>query len=295
MPLMSAVTRRATRDRWHGLLYGLVGVASFSLTLPATRIAVAGLDPVFVGLGRAVVAAILAAVVLVISRSPWPGRALLPRLAVVAAGVVVGFPLFSAWAMRLVPAAHGAVVIGLLPLATALAGAWLAHERPSRIFWVSATFGGAVVVAFAIRQGGGAPQGADALLVVAAAAAAIGYAEGGRLARTLGGWQVICWALVIASPLVAAATIVAADAKLPTAPLSAWLGFAYVSVVSMFLGFFAWYRGLALGGIAIVGQVQLLQPFLTIFASAWLLRETIDAATFVAAALVILSIFIGRR
>ncbi len=197
--------------------------------------------------------------------------------------------------MRLVPAAHGAVVIGLLPLATALAGAWLAHERPSRIFWVSATFGGAVVVAFAIWQGGGAPQGADALLVVAAAAAAIGYAEGGRLARTLGGWQVICWALVIASPLVAAATIVAADAKLPTAPLSAWLGFAYVSVVSMFLGFFAWYRGLALGGIAVVGQVQLLQPFLTIFASAWLLRETIDAATFVAAALVILSIVIGRR
>ncbi len=287
--------RPAARDRRRALLYGLVGVASFSLTLPATRIAVAGLDPVFFGLGRAVVAAALAAVVLVVSRSRWPGRAQLPRLAVVAGGVVVGFPLFSAWAMRWVPAAHGAVVIGLLPLATALAAAWLAHERPSRIFWASAMFGSAVVVAFAIWQGGGAPQGADALLVLAAAAAAIGYAEGGRLARTLGGWQVICWALVIAAPFVAIATIVAIDATLPHAPLSAWLGFAYVSVVSMFLGFFAWYRGLALGGIAAVGQVQLLQPFLTIFASVWLLDEAIDGATFIAAALVILSIAIGRR
>jgi drug/metabolite transporter (DMT)-like permease len=292
---MNPATRPDPPDRWRALLYGLVGVASFSLTLPATRIAVADLDPVFVGLGRAVVAATLAAAVLVASRSRWPGRAQLPRLAVVAGGVVVGFPLFSAWAMRLVPAAHGAVVIGLLPLATALAGAWLAHERPSRTFWASATFGSAVVVAFAVWQGGGVPQGADVLLVLAAAAAAIGYAEGGRLARTLGGWQVICWALVIASPFVAIATIVAVDATLPHASPSAWLGFAYVSVVSMFLGFFAWYRGLALGGIAAVGQVQLLQPFLTIFASAWLLDETIDAATFIAAALVILSIAVGRR
>jgi drug/metabolite transporter (DMT)-like permease len=282
-------------DRRRGLIYGFLGVASFSLTLPATRVAVAGLDPVFVGLGRAVVAAALAAIVLVVTRTPWPGRVLLPRLALVAAGVVVGFPLFSAWAMRHVPASHGAVIIGILPLATALAGAWLAHERPSRIFWISATFGSAVVVGFALWQGGGAPQAADALLVIAAIAAAIGYAEGGRLAQTLGGWQVICWALVLAAPFVAIPTILAMDARLVAAPLSAWVGFAYVSIVSMFLGFFAWYRGLASGGIAAVGQTQLLQPFLTIFASGWLLDEVIDPATSFAAALVIASIATGRR
>lgn len=273
----------------------MVGVASFSLTLPATRAAVAGLDPVFVGLGRAVVAAALAAIVLVATRSPWPGRAALPGLAIVAGGVIVGFPLFTAWAMRRVPATHGAIVVGLLPLATALAAAWLAHERPSQTFWWCAVAGSAVVVGFALWQGGGALHLADLLLVAAVIAAAIGYAEGGRLARTLGGWQVICWALVLAAPAMLVPTLLAVDGRVLTAPTSAWVGFAYVSAVSMFLGFFAWYRGLALGGIAAVGQVQLLQPFLTIFASAWLLGETVDAATLAAAALVIAVIALGRR
>jgi drug/metabolite transporter (DMT)-like permease len=282
-------------ERARGFAWGLLGVASFSLTLPATRVAVAGLDPVFVGLGRAVLAAVLAAAYLAATRAPWPGRRLLPRLALVGGGVVVGFPLFSAWAMRLVPASHGAVVIGILPLATAVAAAWIAHERPSRRFWACAALGTAVVVGFAARQGGGLPQPGDLLLVVAAAAAAVGYAEGGRLARTMGGPQVISWALVLASPFVLLPTLLHADAAMLAASPGAWAGFAYVSVVSMFLGFFAWYRGLALGGIAAVGQVQLLQPFLTIFASALLLGEEVDAATFVAAALVIASIALGRR
>ena len=294
LPRESA-TIPAPHDRLRGLLWGFLGVASFSLTLPATRVAVAELDPVFVGLGRAVVAAALAVVVLVATRTPWPGWRLLPRLALVAGGVIVGFPLFSALAMRYVPASHGAVIIGLLPLATALAGTWIAHERPSRAFWWSAAFGSAVVIAFAFWQGGGRPQFADALLALAAMAAAVGYAEGGRLARTLGGWQVISWALVIAAPFVLVPTLLAADARLATASPAAWVGFGYVSVVSMFLGFFAWYRGLAQGGIAAVGQVQLLQPFLTIFASALLLGEAIDPVTFVAAALVIAAIAFGRR
>ena len=289
-PVATAAARRRA-----GFSYGLLGVAAFSLTLPATRAAVVGLDPVFVGLGRAVVAAILAAIVLVATRSPFPGWALLPRLAIVAGGVIVGFPLFSAWAMRYVPAAHGAVVIGLLPLATALAAAWLAHERPTRRFWASAVFGSAVVVGFALWQGGGMPHPADLLLALAVVAAALGYAEGGRLARTMGGWQVISWALVLSAPLLAVPTWWVCDDRLALASAAAWAGFAYVSVVSMFLGFFAWYRGLALGGIAAVGQLQLLQPFLTIFASAWLLGERIAAATLVAAALVIASIAIGRR
>ena len=291
----AAVPAAGAPDVRAGFIYGFIGVAAFSVTLPATRAAVAALDPVFVGLGRAVVAAVLAAIVLLVTRAPLPRRAQWPRLALVAAGVVVGFPLFSAWAMRYVPAAHGAVVIGVLPLATAVAAAMIAHERPSRRFWISAVFGSLVVVGFALWQGGGAPHPADALLLISVAAAAVGYAEGGRLSRTLGGWQVICWALVLAAPFIARPAWWAMDGRIATAPASAWAGFAYVSTVSMFLGFFAWYRGLALGGIAAVGQVQLLQPFLTILASALLLGEAIDAATVIAAALVIASIAIGRR
>lgn len=276
-------------------MLGLLGVIAFSGTLPATRLAVAHLDPVFVGLGRAVVAAVLAAVVLAVTRTPWPARNLWPRLAVVAAGVVVGWPVLSAYAMRHVPASHGAVVSGLLPLATALAGALLAHERPTRRFWACAIFGSAVIVAFALWEGGGAPQLADLLLVGAVIAAAIGYAEGARVARLLGGWQVICWVLVLSAPFLLLPTWLTMDARTLEAPWTAWAGFAYVAVVSMFLGFFAWYKGLALGGIAAVGQTQLLQPFLTIFASAWLLQEHVDAATFIAAALVIAAIALGRK
>ena len=293
--LSSPSTVPTPRERRRGFAWGFVGVASFSLTLPATRVAVASLDPVFVGLGRAVVAAVLAAIVLAATRTRWPHRSELMRLAIVAGGVIIGFPLFSALAMRHVPASHAAVVIGILPLATALAGAWIAHERPTRTFWWSAAFGSAVVIGFAVWQGGGRPQLADGLLALAAIAAAIGYAEGGRLARTMGGWQVISWALVLAAPFVLVPTLLATDSRLAAAPPAAWACFAYVSVVSMFVGFFAWYRGLALGGIAAVGQVQLLQPFLTIFASALWLGEAIDPTTFVAAALVIASIAVGRR
>lgn len=278
-----------------GYALGLVGVLCFSGTLPATRVAVAYLDPVFVGLGRALVAAVLAAVVLAATRSPWPARRLWPRLALVAAGVVVGWPVLSALAMRQVPAAHGAVVSGLLPLATALAGAWLAHERPAPRFWICAVAGSLVVVAFALWEGGGAPQWADLLLVGAVIAAAIGYAEGARLTHILGGWQVICWVLVLSAPFLVVPTALATDARMLDAPWPAWAGFGYVAVVSMFLGFFAWYRGLALGGIAAVGQTQLLQPFFTIFASALLLGERVDAATFIAAAGVVAAIAAGRR
>ena len=288
-PIPSAADRRL------GLIFGLLGVAAFSGTLPATRAAVAYLDPVFVGLGRALVAAVLAAITLLATRTPWPARRLWPRLAIVAAGVVVGWPVLSALAMRELPASHGAVVSGLLPLATALAGAWIAHERPSPRFWACALFGSAVVVAFALWEGGGTPHFADLLLVAAVVAAAIGYAEGARLARILGGWQVICWVLVFSAPWLVLPTWWASDARLLTAPPSAWAGFAYVAVISMFLGFFAWYRGLALGGIAAVGQTQLLQPFLTIFASAWLLQESVGVMTYGAAALVIVAIALGRR
>ena len=284
----------STSARQRGLALGLLGVVAFSVTLPATRVAVASLDPVFVGLGRAIVAALLAAVVLAVTRAAWPPKALWPRLAIVAAGVIVGFPLLTAWAMQHVPASHGAVVIGLLPLATAAAGAWFAHERPSTRFWTFAIAGSVIVVGFAAWKGGGTLHVADLLLLGAVASAAIGYAEGARLTRIIGGWQVISWALLLAAPVVAV-PVWLASGELGGVAWQAWAGFAYVSIVSMYVGFFAWYKGLALGGIAAVGQVQLLQPFMTIGFSALLLGETLDPSTLVAAALVIASIALGRR
>jgi drug/metabolite transporter (DMT)-like permease len=294
MAAAPATSLTVSTARRRGVFWGVLGVAAFSVTLPATRVAVDSLDPVFVGLGRAVVAAFCAGIVLAATRARWPSRALWPRLAIVAAGVVVGFPLLTAWAMRHVPASHGAVVVGLLPLATAAAGAWLAHERPTPTFWTFAVAGSAVVVGFAMWKGGGTLHIADLLLLGAVASAAIGYAEGARLTRLIGGWQVISWALLLAAPFVAVPAWLASG-DLTAVPWPAWAGFAYVSVVSMYLGFFAWYKGLALGGIAAVGQLQLLQPFLTIGFSALLLGEALDPSTLIAAALVIAAIALGRR
>lgn len=278
-----------------GLLYGLLGVIAFSGTLPATRIAVTNLDPTFVGLGRALVAALLAAVLLRITKQPIPPRKYWRSLAIVAAGVIVGFPLLSAWAMHKLPASHGAIVIGILPLGTAIAGALRAGERPSSGFWVASILGSAAVVSFAVITGNGTIQFADIALVGAVISAALGYAEGGKLARKLGGWQVICWSLVLAAPILTVPIAFVVLQHGVSASPYAWLGFGYVSVVSMFLGFFAWYHGLAIGGIVRVGQVQLLQPFLTIFFSALLLGEKINLVTMTTAVIVVLSVAIGRK
>lgn len=288
-------TTSTGRSETTGLLYGLLGVLGFSLTLPATRLAVAELDPTFVGLGRAIVAALLAAIVLRATRQRLPERQYLRPLITVACGVVVGFPLLSAWALRQVPASHGAVMLGLLPLATAIAGVFRAGERPSWSFWAASGTGSALVVAFALLSGGGALHSADLALLGAVVAAALGYAEGGRLARVLGSWQVICWALLIAAPVLLIPVIWSAAVHGLHASWTAWACFGYVSVVSMLLGFFAWYRGLALGGIARVGQVQLLQPFFTLAASALFLGEMITPTMIIVALLVALIVAIGRK
>jgi len=278
-----------------GLAYGFAGMAAFSLTLPATRIAVAELDPTVVGLGRAIVAATLAGLALAATRQRLPDRATVKRLAIVALGVVVGFPWLSAWAMQSVPSVHGAVVIGLLPLSTAVFGALWAGERPSALFWAATIAGSAAVVGYALAAGGGSLHLADLALLGAVVAAGIGYAEGARLARTLGGWQVISWALVVAAPVLAIPVGLAIRTNGLAAGAAAWTGFAWVSLVSMYLGFFLWYRGLVLGGIARVGQLQLLQPFLTIAASAVLLGEAVSPAALVAAIVVVACVAIGRR
>lgn len=263
---------------------------AFSFTVPFTRVATHdGLSPLFIGSGRAVVAAVLAAVALAVTRQTWPTRRHCVRLAVVAGGVVAGFPLLTSYALRSAPASHGAVVIGLLPAATAVMAVLRGNERVSRAFWVFAALGAAAVVAFAALQNGGLGgwHWSDALLIGAVLAAAIGYAEGGLLARELGAWQTVSWALVLSAPLMIGLTVVSVVEEAPTGTPMQWLAFAYLCVVSMYLGFFAWYRGLAIGPMAQVSQVQLVQPVLSILWAALLLREQVTWPTILGGVVVI--------
>lgn len=271
------------------LLMGALGVLGFSLTLPATRAAVPELGGIVVGLGRAVVAALLAALLLLASQERPPERRYWPGLAVVALGVVIGFPLCSALALEHLPAAHGAVVVGLLPAATAVMAVLRADERPSIAFWLGCGAGVIAVLLFAATQGAGHLQGPDLLLLAAVLLGALGYAEGGRLSRKLGGWRVICWALILAAPVITLPVALSIIRHGLSAGLGAWLGFAYLSSVSMFLAFFAWYRGLALGGVARIGQIQLLQPVLTMIWAVLLLGEQVNPQTVIASLLVIAS------
>lgn len=278
-----------------GMLLGLLGVVIFSLTLPMTRIVVAEMSPFLNGLGRALTASVLAGALLWWRREKWPTRAQLKSLAVVSLGVIVAFPVFSAWALRTIPASHGAVVNGLLPFFTAIYAFVLGGERPSRGFWGCALLGSLLVAAFALREGGGAPRPADGLMLLAVAIGALGYAEGGKLAKTMGGWQVICWALVVSAPVLVLPVGWLAWQQSTPISLKAWLAFGYVSVFSQFLGFFAWYAGLAMGGIARVGQVQLLQIFFTIGLSALFFGEKVDALTWAFAVAVVATVAIGQQ
>lgn len=282
-----------------GLVLGGLGVLAFSFTLPATRVAVADLDSTFVGLGRALVAAALAAALLVWRRERVPGRRLWARISIVAVGVVVGFPLFTALALRDLPSAHSAVIVGILPAATAVMAALRGGERPSVGFWLACAFGLVSVLVFAAVEGAGRPRVADVFVFIAVALCAVGYAEGGALAREIGGWRVICWALIFAAPFILPVVLFALAHTGVSEGLSggteAWLGFAYVSVVSMFLGFFAWYAGLAAGGVASVGQIQLVQPVLTVLWSAALLGEQVTLYTFLAALVVLSSVALTQQ
>ncbi len=280
-----------------GLALGALGVLVFSFSLPATRLAVADLDPWFVAFGRAGVAGVLAVAVLAAVRAPRPTAGQWRGLVLVALGVVVGFPLLTSLALRDVPAAHGAVVVCLLPAATAVMAVLRAGERPSVPFWLASGAGLTTVVAFAATRGAGGIEPADGLLLGAVLVCAMGYAEGGRLARDLGGTRTICWALVLSLPV---AVAVAVAAGVPAEPggsigTDAWLGFAYVSLFSMFLGFFAWYAGLARGGVARIGQVQLAQPVLTLGWSALVLGEAVGAGEAVAAAAVLACVVATQR
>ncbi|WP_417307506.1 DMT family transporter [Devosia sp.] len=261
-----------------GWLNGLMGVLIFSGSLPATRVAVAAFDPVFLTLVRAAVAGLLGAGLLVACGAKRPSRADLGALVIVAFGVVIGFPLLTALALQHVTSAHSVVFIGLLPLSTAIFAVLRGGERPRPVFWLFSMLGSALVVGFALQQGAVAAPLGDGLMLAAIIVCGIGYAEGGRLSRRLGGWQVISWALVIALPMTGVLALVTRPDSLAGIAAPAWLGLGYVTVFSMLIGFVFWYRGLAQGGIASVGQLQLLQPFFGLALAGVLLGEAVTPA-----------------
>jgi drug/metabolite transporter (DMT)-like permease len=308
-PPMSAIARAQPLPRLsaatQGWLLGVLGVLIFALTIPMTRLASGSLTAPqlpaeFVAIGRAALAGLLAVLWLGATRAPWPRPTQWRQLVLTALGVVFGFPLFLGWAVQRVDAAHAAMVSGLLPIATALTAALLMRQRPSRGFWACALLGTVLVLGFAFWKGGARLQAADALLVAAVLWGGVGYVLGARLSApqgdglpTMAPQQVISWALVASLPV----TLPLTWASWPAAPvhLAAWGGFLYVSVFSMWLGFFAWYRGLQLGGMLRVSQVQLLQPFLSMWLAVPVLGEPLDAATVGFSLAVMATVFLSRR
>jgi drug/metabolite transporter (DMT)-like permease len=287
---------QARRVAFPSLGWAALGVLAFSFTFPATTLAERGFDAYLVGAGRSVIAALLAAVCLRAARAPLATSDRWPGLILVAVGCGIGFGLLSALALRHTSSSHAAVVVGLLPAATAIVAVIRVGDRPGWLFWTASSIGTAVVVAYAISRGAGALHLADALLLAALIVAAIGYAEGGRLARLMPGWQVIAWGVLIALPVSLPITIAALLRNPPAHPsASALLGFAYVGAVSMFLGFFAWYRGLAEAGVAKASQLQLAQPLMTIGWSAPLLGDHIDATGLLTAFVVAACVLVTQR
>jgi drug/metabolite transporter (DMT)-like permease len=284
-----------TQRENQGMALGLLAVIIFSLTLPMTRVVVQDINPLLAALSRAVMAAIPAAALLLWRREKLPTFAQFKGLCLVVVGVILGFPILSCWAMQTLPASHGALVNGLQPLMVALFAAWLSHERPSKAFWLCAALGSCLVLAYAVIQGAGTISAGDVLMLLAIVAGGLGYAEGGRLARDMGGWQVICWALVIASPLLLGPVLWLAWQHQGPVSTAAWWSLGYITLFSQFIGFFAWYAGLSMGGIARVGQVQLLQIFFTMALSALFFGEHIDHLTWVFAAAVVCTVVLGRK
>ena len=274
---------------------GLLGVIIFSGSLPATRLAVADFSPIFLTSARAAIAASVGAAFLFALRAPRPARADVFSLSIVAIGVVVGFPLLTALALQHITAARSVVFIGLLPLATAIFGVLRGGERPKPAFWLFSFLGAATVAGFALSRSEGGSVAGDLLMIAAILLCGLGYAEGAMLSRRLGGWQAISWALLLSLPLMAAITLFTLPASWIGIGAPAWIGLGYVSIFSMLIGFVFWYRGLALGGIASVGQLQLLQPFLGLILAAVLLHEPIAWTMIASTAVVVLCVAGAKR
>jgi drug/metabolite transporter (DMT)-like permease len=290
----------SAQDMSRGFALGALGVVIFAMTLPMTRLAVGDvsepqLPPAFVTAGRAALAGLLSIAYLRWVGAAWPARAHWPALVVCALGTVLGFPLFLALALRHVEAMHAAVITGVLPLGTAVVAALWLRQRASVGFWACALIGCALVLTFAMVQGQGRLSAADGLLLLAVASTSVGYVAGAQVSARIPAEQVICWVLVLSLPLTLPAMLITWPADAGSVRLSAWGGFAYVTLFSMWLGFFAWYRGLALGGVMRVSQVQLLQPFITLLFAVPVLGERLDGITVLFALAVITVVFIGKR
>ncbi|MBR0907954.1 DMT family transporter [Bradyrhizobium liaoningense] len=274
---------------------GLLGVIIFSGSLPATRVAVGGFSALFLTSARAVIAALIGVAVLGLLRQARPQRGDLASLTIVSLGVVVGFPLLTALALQHITSARSIVFIGLLPLSTAIFAVLRGGERPKPLFWLFAVLGSATVAGFALSNGGAASLAGDLLMVAAIVLCGLGYAEGAALSRRLGGWQVISWALLLALPLMVPVAVWTLPSTWSGIGAPAWIGLAYVSVFSMFVGFIFWYRGLAIGGIARVGQLQQLQPFFGLALAGFLLHEPVAWSMIAATVLVVVCVFFARR
>lgn len=286
---------RPLENATRGWINGFVGVLIFSGSLPATRVAVMELDPVFLTVARATIAGLLALCMVCLFKEQRPRRNQLPSLLIVAVGVVVGFPLLTALALQHVTSAHSIVFLGLLPLTTAVFGVLRGGERPRPAFWFFSLLGSVMVIGFAVAQGVSASAMGDALMLLAILVCGLGYAEGARLSRVLGGWQVISWALILSLPFMATLSLVLSPPSLTTLSAPAWLSLAYVSLFSMLIGFVFWYRGLAQGGIAAVGQLQLLQPFFGLALAATLLDEHVSIGMLGVTVAVILCVAGARK
>ena len=287
------MTRAVSTSAWAN---GFLGMLIFSASMPATRVAVLAFDPFFLTAARAAIPGLLGLATLLALKAPWPRAGDLPRLAVVAAGVALGFPVFSALALTHITSAHSLIWTGLLPLVTATFATWLAGERLPARFWLFAVIGAACVVGFAASQSvSGADAAGDALMAAAVLSAGLGYSEGAKLSRRLPGWQVISWALVLSLPVSLPLAFALAPVAWPPLSAPAWVGLAYVAVLAQWIGFLFWYRGLAEGGIAAVGQLQLLQPFFGFGVAALVLGEKVSLAMFAIAAAVVLCVVAARR
>ncbi|WP_343530629.1 DMT family transporter [Pedobacter sp.] len=267
---------KVKEDTTQAWVNGFIGVVLFSGSLPATRMAVLEFNPIFVTLARASIAGILALIALLIFKEKRPSKEQLFPLAIVALGVVVGFPLLSALALQYVSSAHSIVFVGILPLATAIFGILRGGERPRPIFWLFSLIGSLLVVGYAFAQGLSASPIGDILMLLAVILCGLGYAEGAKLTKTLGGWQVISWALVLSLPIMLPLSFCYLPTSFEDISVGAWTSLAYVSLFSMFIGFIFWYRGLAQGGTATIGQLQLLQPFFGLALAASLLHEQVS-------------------
>lgn len=281
-----------------GLGIGGIGILMFSLTLPASHIAVAFFGSLLVGPGRALISAGFAAVLLAFKHEPWPRRHHLPRLAVIAGGAIFGFPLLTAWAMDRVPASHGAIELALLPLATAAVATLRHGERPSGSFWLISMAAAASVFLYVIIEGLGSIHWPDVALLAAVVVVAFAYAEGGKMAQELGGWQVIAWAILLSAPLLMvldASVVLSHPALVIDASWKSWAALLYLGIGSQFFGFVAWYSGMAMGGVVRVSQMQYLQPFFTLIWSWILLGERLTWTTVLAAVIVVTWVVIGKN